>query len=194
MMEIMKMVPEIPMENQYAGFLKRLKAFGFDYLLICAYIILLTGLSFLVVTTSGLLGVPLRWPENPVLADLLAFVTLILPVMLYFALQESSASQATWGKHKAGLRVVNADGSRLTLKQAFVRSLVKLIPWQIAHTCLLHIPGWPFAVTEVPPWVIAGLILVYILVGIYIAAALISRTHRTPYDWAAGSYEIEVSY
>jgi hypothetical protein len=69
MMEIMKMVSEIPMENQYAGFLKRLKAFGFDYLLICACIILLAGITFMVVRTSDLIGFPLRWPENPFRAD-----------------------------------------------------------------------------------------------------------------------------
>jgi hypothetical protein len=35
--------------------------------------------------------------------------------------------------------------------------------------------------------VIAGLVLVYVLVGVYVLAALISKKHRTPYDWAAGS-------
>lgn len=38
--------------------------------------------------------------------------------------------------------------------------------------------------------VMAGFALVYLLVGIYIASALISTKHRTPYDWAAGSFVI----
>ena len=46
-------------------------------------------------------------------------------------------------------------------------------------------------VTVVPPEVIAGFVLLYVLVGIYIASALISKKHRTPYDWAAGSYVIK---
>jgi hypothetical protein len=42
----------------------------------------------------------------------------------------------------------------------------------------------------VPPAVTAGFVLIYVLVGFYIAVALISKKNRTPYDWAAGSYMI----
>jgi len=184
------MADKILTNDQYAGFIKRLKAFGFDYLLIVGYIILLAAGTMAVIKISGFFGLSLRWPENPLLADLMAFVTLVLPVILYFTLQESSSKQSTWGKRKAGIRVVNISGGRLTRGQAFVRSLVKLLPWQIGHTCLFHIPGWPVAITTIPPLVTAGIILVYLLVGIYIASALISKKHRTPYDWVAGSYVI----
>ena len=139
------MADQILINNPYAGFIKRLKAFGFDFLLIVGYIILLAVGAMAVIKISGFFGLSLRWPENPLLADLLAFITLVLPVILYFSLQESSPKQATWGKNKTGLRVVNANGGTLTQRQAFVRSLIKMIPWQIAHTCLFHIPGWPIA-------------------------------------------------
>lgn len=175
---------------QYAGFGKRLKAFAYDYLLIYGYLILLSGVTMAAIKISSLLGVSLHWPKNPILADLMAFAALVLPVILYFTLQESSSKQATWGKRKAGIRVVNADGRTLTRRQAFVRSLVKMIPWQIGHTSLFHIPGWPFAVTTVPPAVIGGFILLYTLVGIYIASVFISKKRRTPYDRASGSYVI----
>jgi uncharacterized RDD family membrane protein YckC len=174
-----------------AGFTKRLKAFGFDYLLICAFMILLAGLTIGTIRMVGYLGFSLRWPDNPFFADLIAFSTLILPVILYFTLQESSNTQSTWGKRKVGIMVVGKDNAKLTPMHAFIRSLVKLIPWQIAHTCLFHIPGWPFAVNTIPPTVIAGFVLVYVLVGVYIACALISKQNRTPYDWAAGSYVVE---
>jgi len=175
---------------EYAGFAKRLKAFAFDTLIICGYIIMLTVATMAVIKIAGLMGLFLRWPENPLLADLMAFVTLILPVILYFTLQEGSPRQATWGKRKAGIRVVNANGETLTRLQAFARSLVKFLPWQIAHTCIFHIPGWPLAVTGMPSGVIAGFALVYLLAGIYIASALVSKKRRAPYDWAAGSYVI----
>lgn len=165
-------------------------AFGFDYLLISGYIILLASATMAVIKISGFYGLTLRWPENPLLADLMAFVTLVLPVILYFTLHEASPKQASWGKRKTGIRVVNANGGRLTRGQAFIRSLIKFLPWQIGHTCLFHIPGWPLAVTGMPPWVTFGFVLLYVLVGIYVASALISKNHRTPYDWAAGSYVI----
>lgn len=176
----------IPDEVQYAGFAKRLKAFAFDYLIICGYIIMLTVATLAVIQIAGFMELSLRWPENPFLADFMAFVTLVLPVILYFTLQESSPKQATWGKRKVGIRVVNASGKTLTRMQAFARSLVKFLPWQIGHTCLFQ----ALAVTGMPPAVVVGYVLVYLLAGIYVASALISKKHRTPYDWAAGAYVI----
>ena len=175
----------------YAGFAKRLKAFAFDTLIICGYIILLAVTTLAVIKIAELMGLSLRWPETPILADLMAFVTLILPVILYFAIQESLPKQATWGKRKAGIRVVNVNGEKLTRKQAFVRSLVKFLPWQIAHTSIFQIQALPAEGANPSPFIITGFVLVYLLVGIYIASALISKKHRTPYDWFAGSFVIE---
>ena len=187
---IIKMSNKIPNDIQYAGFAKRLKAFMFDYIIICGYILLLIAATLAVIKIAGFMGLPLRWPENPLLADLMAFVTLILPVILYFTLQESSPKQATWGKRKAGIRVVNANGETLTGIQAFVRSLIKFLPWQIAHTSIYHIEGLPLAPVEPSSTVMAGFALVYLLVGIYVASALISKKHRAPYDWVSSSYVI----
>ena len=177
----------------YAGFAKRLKAFTFDYLIIFAYIAVLFGVNFGIILSGGRLEEVSPLFASPVVKDAIAFVTLILPVVLYFTLQESSARQATWGKRKAGIRVVDAHGGRLTRKRAFVRSLVKLLPWQIAHTSIYHIEGFPFAPVEPAPMVIFGFVLAYGLVGIYIASALISKKNRTPYDWLAGSCVIEMN-
>jgi hypothetical protein len=88
---------------------------------------------------------------------------------------------------------LNGKGERLTRGRAFLRSLVKFLPWQIAHTSLFHWEGWPFAPTEPTLMVIVGLGLAYLLVGIYLASALITKKNRTPYDWAAGAYVIEVN-
>lgn len=185
-----KAMSKIRSDFHYAGFGKRLRAFAFDYLLICGYIVLLTAVTMAIIGIGGFLGLALHWPENPILADLMAFVTLVLPVILYFTLQECSSKQSTWGKRKAGIRVVNADGGTLTRWQAIIRSLVKMIPWQIGHTSLFHIPSWPLSVTTIPPAVIGGFILLYTLVGIYITSAFVSKKRRTPYDWASGSYVI----
>jgi uncharacterized RDD family membrane protein YckC len=175
---------------QYAGFGKRLKAFAFDYLFIFAYIVALAGVNYGIILSGGALEDISPFFASPIIKDAIAFLTLILPIILYFTLQESSLKQATWGKRKVGLRVVNVNGETLTKAQAFVRSLIKFLPWQIAHTSIYHIEGLPFAPVEPSPIVLAGLALVYLLVGIYAASALVSKKHRTPYDWVAGSYVI----
>ena len=175
---------------QYAGFGRRLKAFTLDYIQIAAYMILLFGFTMGGSWVMNALGRPVSWPRNPLVGDLIAFLTLVLPVILYFALQESSSRQSTWGKRKAGLLVENGKGERLTMRQAFVRSFLKFLPWQIAHTSLFHWQGWPFDPAEPTYMVLVGFGLVYLLVGIYITSALISKKNRTPYDWAAGSFVI----
>jgi uncharacterized RDD family membrane protein YckC len=181
---------QIPTTLQSAGPAKRLKAFLFDYLVIVAYAVVLVAITFGVVTISNSLGRSVTWPDDPLRADLLAFVTLVLPVILYFTLQESSPRQATWGKRKAGIRVINSDGGRLAKTQAFVRSALKFLPWQIAHTSLFHIEGWPSAPADPTPLVIAGFVLVWVIVAAYVGMLLVSKDHRTPYDWAAGAHVI----
>ena len=173
-----------------AGLGKRLLALLFDYLLVLGYVVVLLGVGIGIRAAVGPLGELLPLFASPLVLDGLAFLTLILPVILYFSLQESSPRQATWGKRKAGFQVAGLAGSRLTWGQALVRSAIKFLPWQIAHTSIYHIKGLPFAPEQPSPMVMAGFVLVYVLVGIYVASALISKKHRTPYDWMAGSYVI----
>jgi len=172
--------------EQAPNFSRRIAAFALDYLLIAGY------LAILATVASILAFGPLedRWQvlmSNPWHMEVVAFVTSILPVMLYFTLSESSESGATWGKHRMGLRVVHLSGERLVPGRALVRSVVKLLPWQLAHTCLFHIPGWPMETQEPPAWVMGGLVLVWVVIGLYVATLALGPTRRTPYDWVAGS-------
>lgn len=180
----------MPTSSQPAGLSKRVQAFAFDYLVIFAYAVVLAALTIGLVALSTSLGRSVTWPDDPFRADLLAFVTLVLPVILYFALQESSPRQATWGKRKAGIQVTNAAGGRLNRKRAFVRSTLKFLPWQIAHTSLFHIEGWPIAPASPAPLVVAGLVLVWVLLVAYMGSLFVSKNDRTPYDCATGAYVI----
>lgn len=125
--------------------------------------------------------------SNPLRADLVAFMTTILPLSLYFAITESSASRGSWGKRKRGLRVATIDGQRLSFGNALARNLLKFVPWQIAHTCLFNIPGWPIQPGSPPSWVMAGLILVWVLIGANIVSLLINPENRTLYDIVSGT-------
>ena len=167
----------------------RLIAFVLDYVVILGYIAILTGVSLMVANGPFQQQViPLF--ANPITSDLVAFFTLVSPVISYFALQESSAKQATWGKRKVKIQVVTTDGKRLSRGRAFVRSGVKFLPWQLAHTALFNIEGWPIAPETPGPLVTVGLILVWVLVGAYFVSLVVSKRRRTPYDWLAGSVVI----
>jgi len=174
----------VPAETATVG--KRIAAFALDYLLIAAYLLVLSAAGSWL--TFGPLGG--KWQaltSSPWRLDLVAFATAVLPVILYFTLLEGSAHGATWGKRRLRLRVARIGGSRLGRGRALVRSVFKFLPWQLAHTCLIHIPGWPIDPQEPPLWVVLGLILVWALIAVYVLTLLVRRDRRTPYDTIAGS-------
>src|SRR5437588_871792 len=175
----------------FANVWQRSAAFLLDYLIIAAYLVLL------VIISVGLGFGPLRSVframfADPNIGEFSAFLLLVLPVVLYFALFERSSWQATWGKRKMGLRVTDRHGARLSLPRSFVRSLLKFVPWELTHACLWRIPSWPLAPTTPSPIITAGLVLVWILMGAYLVSMLLSKKHQARYDWIAGTSVIVV--
>jgi len=174
---------------KFANVRQRVGAFLLDYLIIAAYLVLL------VIISVGLGFGPLRSVFRAIFADpnrseFSAFLLLVLPVVLYFALLECSSWQATWGKRKMGLRVIDTHGARLSFPRSLVRSLLKFAPWELAHACLWRIPGWPLAPATPSPVITAGLVLVWVLVAAYLVSMLVSKKHQALYDWIAGTLVI----
>src|SRR6516225_12143248 len=166
----------------FANVWQRIRAFLLDYLIIAAYLVLL------VIISVGLGFGPLRGAfgamfANPDRSEFSAFLLLVLPVVLYFALLECSPWQATWGKRKMGLCVVDTHGARLSFPRSLARSLLKFLPWELTHACLWRIPGWPLAPTTPSPIIMAGLVLVWVLVVAYLVSMLVSKKHQALYDW-----------
>ncbi len=88
----------------FANVWQRIGAFLLDYLIIATYI------ALLVIVSVGLGIGPFRNAframfADPTISEFSAFLLLVLPVIMYFALLEHSSWQATWGKRKMGLRV-----------------------------------------------------------------------------------------
>ena len=71
--------------------------------------------------------------------DLLVAGATVLPTAVYLAAGEAGPRQAAWGKRRAGLRVVAADGGRAGLGRIAVRTAVKLLPWQLAHIAVARL-------------------------------------------------------
>ena len=173
-----------------ASGLPRIKAFAFDYLVILAYMAVLAGVGTWL--TLGPLGD--RWTQlmsSPVRADLVAFLMLVLPVALYFAFGEASEAGGTPGKRRVGLRVVGPGGARLGLARSAVRSGLKFLPWQLAHTAMFHIPGFPVSPGEPPAWSPVLLAVAWLLVALYLLGLTPIFGGRTLYDRAAGSAVVE---
>ena len=168
--------------NEYARFWKRTGAFVLDYLLILGY---LFGLTLFILLLNVLFG------ENPWLfadrirSQFVAFLLVTLPVAVYFAICESSARQATWGKGRLNLKVADRDGGRIRFWRAFGRTALKFIPWEISHTLIWQMRFSPQADAA---WLGYGFFLVYGLIGLNLASLLVSPQHQTLYDVLARTY------
>lgn len=97
----------------YAGFWRRLLAWILDYIVI----ILIIGLLALVVSAAG----------NGQQAGLLILFASGLAPWLYFALLESSRSQATLGKAALGIQVTDLKGERVRFGRATGRYFGKIL-------------------------------------------------------------------
>jgi len=156
----------------------RVRACAWDYLVISAWIGLLAvaGLGVRAVlpgeVTVGLPG-----------TDLLAFACSVLPVWLYLTCTESGVRQASWGKRRAGLLVVEERGARPGRGRVAVRNAVKLVPWQLAHLAVARL-----LLGVAAPGVIGvtyGLSLV--IPAVSVATAWRDPHHRGLHDLVAGT-------
>ncbi|MEM7530693.1 MAG: RDD family protein [Chloroflexota bacterium] len=171
--------------NSYAGLWVRIRAFSLDYIIIALYLSILVGVS---------IGLNFVFPKvvstlfgHPLQAQFIGFITVTLPVTLYFTFTESSSWQASWGKRRQGLRLVRTDGAGITFGRALVRTLLKFVPWELAHTCIWQISVTP---SEPSPLITAGFIIVWVSVGANIVWLWVSPSHQTIYDWLADTYII----
>ena len=160
-----------------AGPLRRAGAFGLDYLLIAAYLVLVvaagaTARSVAPDAAGALFG-------GPLVGELTGFLVVTLPISLYFVLSERWPRGATWGKRRLGLRVVTEAGEPLTLGRSVLRTALKFLPWELAHAVI-----WRFAFPGSAPSGLpeAGLVLVWALIGANLVAALVDGRRRTAYD------------
>ena len=164
---------------------KRLLAFALDYIVISAYLVVLVIVGVVLARTPAGPGFRALF-ANPNSAEATAFLLLVVPVLLYFAIFESSHWQATWGKRVLRLRATTTSGERAGFLRALWRNALKLLPWELTHACLWRIPGWPFDPQTPPLWINVGLILVWVIVVVYVISLAFSRSGQTLYDYLAG--------
>jgi uncharacterized RDD family membrane protein YckC len=170
----------------YAGFWRRVGAFALDYLIILVYLVALTLFSFLInafFSSNGWLF------ADRVRAQVIGFVFITLPVSLYFIFSEASTRQATWGKQRLGLRVVDRHGNRISLWRSVARTGLKFIPWELAHTLIWQISFTPNQYSQL---ITGGFIIVYALIGANIASMVFRKDRQTLYDFLTGTFVVKI--
>jgi len=170
-----------------ARYLYRVAAFVIDLTIFALYLSILVAISNIGLTELLLQLYPPLF-EQPLVFDLLAFVLVILPLVLYFSLFEQSSWQGTIGKRLMKLRVENLNGSKVSLRQSLGRTALKFAPWQLAHTSVFQVMLGP----EGNQPVFMGIsILAQAIVLFYAVSVAVNKQHRSIYDRVSGTIVVK---
>jgi RDD family. len=171
-------------QKEFGGLWPRLKALILDYIVIAVYLVLIVLLGLLLKSLAPSFVGAVFGKEYS--SELFGFITITLPVSLYFALSEASSQQATWGKRIGKLKVLCIkDGKRLSTARSFVRTALKFIPWELSHASIWYITFHPDSFS---PLFTIGITIVFLLVGLNILVLVLNHKHQTLYDMIAGTF------
>lgn len=157
---------------------KRMLAWMIDWLIILVYATLLFGTT-MALTFFNVIQVE---KVHPVKGQLLGFLTLTLPVILYCILFEVGSKHATPGKR---ILKIEVTGTPLTSREIILRNILKFIPWELAHAGVLWVNY--INTPETPVWIWLLLIVPQVLVVIYSMAVVATKGSRSVYDMLAGT-------
>ena len=153
--------------------IRRFTALLIDYLLLVIY----AGVLYLFSPIVSPLFQKSAWE-----AEFFGLLLLVAPVFLYFFLFEASYLNATPGKLLFRLKVIKIDGSNFTYTDSFIRSLVKFIPWELAHFAIWQLvyPNSNFSSTAE-----MLLIMTNVLAILYISVPFFNIKGRALHDYVA---------
>ena len=165
------------MNTNHANPLRRLLAYWIDITLLYA---VLVGIQFGFVALTG--GVVNNWIAAQHMGILTwgwIFLTISLPMWLYFILNESGPRQATLGKLLLGLKVTNLDGNRLTVTTSIWRTVCKLAFFEIGHLSFL----FPAPLFDEPnPSFRVGIVILIVLMLVFFAVTFITPRKQSVHD------------
>lgn len=113
------------------GVMLRFQFIFFDWLFICAYLLLLfvIAITFYFLVLSGI-------PEfTNSQSQLIATLSSVVPIIIIFSIMEGSKNFASWGKIKANLKVIYKD---MPMKRSIIRNIIKFLPWQFGHMSTIN--------------------------------------------------------
>lgn len=165
----------------YASGVRRIGAYAIDaVVLFLAFPLILGAICSLIFYFT--IGVD--WMRNGFLFWGYIFLTVSIPFWLYYSVLESSQRQATIGMRVLGLQVTDTEGRRITRGRALLRTVVKLLPFEVNHMVLfLPVPIW----RDPHPGFRVGFIIVDALIVLYFVSMFLTRRRQSVHDIVAGT-------
>lgn len=149
-------------------FLKRLFAFSVDWVVL---FMVLAAPQFAVMLLTG------RWFLDQDSSNIIQWawvgLSVTLPSLAYFAVSDASRRGQTVGKRLTGIAVRSVDGSEMSWRQALLRNVVKLVPWEATHV-MIFFPE-PFDAEAMSVGKIGLMILSNVLLVVWLLVPLLDR-------------------
>ncbi len=105
-----------------------------------------------------------------------------LPVLFYFVISDYVFKGITIGKRLFNLQAFSKSGGSISIQSAFLRNIIKLLPWELVHLSLfLFMP----ATGGIGGWNFAGLGLAYLLIFVYSGFVWRTEGKQSIHDFVA---------
>lgn len=164
-------------------FIERTLAYFIDCLIAFGVIMLIIQWA-IISHIRAYFGITDAWFQSSINMELYVLFTISIPVWVYFAYFDSEKSKGTFGKRIFKLAVKDNNNQRISLRKSLLRTILKLLPWEIAHIGVI----FPTPIYyEVEP---AVRILSYVgllLFAIYVISLLTNSKKSTIYDKLLGT-------
>jgi uncharacterized RDD family membrane protein YckC len=143
---------------------------------------IIAGYATLLFLVANLFFSIFEWKpgNNPIIGQLIGFLTLTFPVVTYSYLTEKSNWRGTVGKKLQKL-IVLTDQNK-SAKNILLRNILKFLPWELAHTGIHWTIYYTSNGIETPLWTWVILILPQVFVLGYFVTILISKGESSIYD------------
>lgn len=113
-------------------FIKRALAYWIDCAICYALVMLIIQWVILSPVRENF-GITDEWFQISLNLELYVLISISLPVWAYFTYFDSSKAKGTFGKRIFKLSVSDMADNKIGLGKSFVRTFLKLLPWEIAH-------------------------------------------------------------
>jgi uncharacterized RDD family membrane protein YckC len=134
------------------------------------------------------IGITNEWLMTSINMQLYVLFSISIPVWAYFTWFDSRKSKGTFGKRVFKLSVRDNDKRQLSLGTSFLRTLLKLLPWEVAHLGVIF--PTPLYFESEPDMRLIPFIGIS-LFALYLLSIFMNEKKQTLYDMILGTRVVE---
>jgi uncharacterized RDD family membrane protein YckC len=134
-----------------------------------------------------LIGITDEWFKDSINMHLYVLLTISIPVWLYFAYFDSKYAKGTFGKRLFKLKLRSLPDRQISFGRSFLRTFLKLLPWEIAHLGVIY-PEPVYFQQDADIHFVTYIGLLLFLV--YVISIFVNRARQTLYDKVVNTHVV----